>query len=96
MAMVKRREHDLGRTVALVLSLVVWGTDRKASHLSQVCLLVVGEGLIYAVERLVGGSARETATHESAWESNPPATLVTPPTRFEDEGCHRATSALAR
>jgi hypothetical protein len=33
---------------------------------------------------------------ESAWESNPPATLVTPPTRFEDEGHHRATSALAR
>ncbi len=33
---------------------------------------------------------------ESAWESNPPTTLVTPPTRFEDEGHHRATPALAR
>ncbi len=36
----------------------------------------------------------EIVTHESAWESNPPAKLVTPPTRFEDEGDHRATSAL--
>jgi hypothetical protein len=31
---------------------------------------------------------------ESAWGSNPPAKLVTPPARFEDEDGHRATSAL--
>jgi DNA invertase Pin-like site-specific DNA recombinase len=36
----------------------------------------------------------EIVTHESAWGSNPPAKLVTPPTRFEDEDSHRATSAL--
>lgn len=28
----------------------------------------------------------------NAWESNPPAKLVTPPTRFEDENGHRAAS----
>jgi len=33
--------------------------------------------------------------YESAWESNPPMKLVTPPSRFEDEDSHRATSALA-
>ena len=38
---------------------------------------------------------RESVSLESAWESNPPAKLVTPPTRFEDEGSHPATSALA-
>ena len=37
---------------------------------------------------------REFGKHESAWGSNPPAKLVTPPTRFEDEDSHRATSAL--
>lgn len=39
---------------------------------------------------------RQSLLHESAWESNPPAKLVTPPIRFEDEGNHRATSALAK
>ncbi len=39
---------------------------------------------------------RQSLLHESAWESNPPAKLVTPPTRFEDEGSHRATSALEK
>jgi len=38
---------------------------------------------------------RESGSFESAWESNPPARLVTPPTGFEDQGSHRATSALA-
>ncbi|GAB4444914.1 MAG: hypothetical protein OHK0015_46740 [Chloroflexi bacterium OHK40] len=38
---------------------------------------------------------RESGSFESAWESNPPAKLVTPPTGFEDQGSHRATSALA-
>jgi DNA invertase Pin-like site-specific DNA recombinase len=37
---------------------------------------------------------RETDAFESAWESNPPAKLVTPPTGFEDQDSHRATSAL--
>jgi len=31
---------------------------------------------------------------KSAWESNPPAKLVTPLTRFEDEDSHRTTCAL--
>ncbi len=31
---------------------------------------------------------------ESAWESNPPARLVTPPNRFEDGGQHRPTPTL--
>lgn len=31
---------------------------------------------------------------ESAWESNPPARLVTPPNRFEDGDQHRPTPAL--
>jgi hypothetical protein len=39
---------------------------------------------------------REFVGSESAWGSNPPAKLVTPPTRFEDEDDHRAASALAR
>jgi DNA invertase Pin-like site-specific DNA recombinase len=39
---------------------------------------------------------REFVGCESAWGSNPPAKLVTPPTRFEDEDGHRAASALAR
>ena len=38
---------------------------------------------------------RESGSFESAWESNPPARLVTAPTGFEDQGSHRATSALA-
>ena len=35
------------------------------------------------------------AISESAWESNPPAELVTPPNRFEDGDQHRPTPALA-
>jgi len=46
-------------------------------------------------EGLEGHSLRESGSFESAWESNPPARLVTPPTGFEDQGSHRATSALA-
>jgi len=46
-------------------------------------------------EGLGGRSLRESGSFESAWESNPPARLVTPPTGFEDQGSHRATSALA-
>ncbi len=38
---------------------------------------------------------RESLVHESAWESNPPAKFATPPTGFEDQDSHRATSALA-
>jgi DNA invertase Pin-like site-specific DNA recombinase len=37
---------------------------------------------------------RENVSFESAWGSNPPTRLVTPPTGFEDQGSHRATSAL--
>jgi hypothetical protein len=37
---------------------------------------------------------RESVANESAWGSNPPTRLVTPPTGFEDQGSHRATSAL--
>ncbi len=37
---------------------------------------------------------RESVSLESAWGSNPPAQFVTTPTRFEDEGSHRAASAL--
>lgn len=37
---------------------------------------------------------RESVSLESAWGSNPPARLVTAPTGFEDQGSHRATSAL--
>lgn len=37
---------------------------------------------------------RESGSSESAWESNPPARLVTTPTGFEDQDSHRATSAL--
>lgn len=37
---------------------------------------------------------RQTLSHESAWESNPPTKLVTSPTGFEDQDSHRATSAL--
>jgi len=37
---------------------------------------------------------RDNGSGESAWESNPPAQLVTTPTGFEDQGSHRATSAL--
>jgi hypothetical protein len=39
---------------------------------------------------------RESVSLESAWESNPPAQLVTTPTGFEDQDSHRATSALDR
>jgi DNA invertase Pin-like site-specific DNA recombinase len=46
---------------------------------------------LYDAEKGVG---REIGTNESAWESNPPAKLVTPPTGFEDQDSHRATSAL--
>jgi DNA invertase Pin-like site-specific DNA recombinase len=38
---------------------------------------------------------RESVSFESAWGSNPPAQFATTPTRFEDEGNHRAASALA-
>lgn len=37
----------------------------------------------------------ESDKSESAWESNPPAQLVTALTSFEDQDSHRATSALA-
>ena len=47
---------------------------------------------LYDLASLVGG--RETVVSESAWESNPPARLVTPPNRFEDGGQHRPTPAL--
>jgi hypothetical protein len=42
----------------------------------------------------LNGLFSEIATFESAWGSNPPTRLVTPPTGFEDQGSHRATSAL--
>lgn len=46
---------------------------------------------LYDAENLL---VSESVMSESAWESNPPAKLVTPPTGFEDQGSHRATSAL--
>jgi hypothetical protein len=49
-----------------------------------------------ADEALPTQEIRLAFLRESAWESNPPTTFVTPPTRFEDEGHHQATSALAR
>ncbi len=47
---------------------------------------------LYTPESLL---IREFTTSESAWESNPPAKLVTPPNRFEDGGQHRPTPTLA-
>ncbi len=44
--------------------------------------------------RVLSPHSRENNTPESAWGSNPPAQFVTTPTRFEDEGSHRAASAL--
>ncbi len=45
--------------------------------------------------RVLSPIGRENGSSESAWGSNPPARFVTAPTRFEDGGGHRATSALA-
>ena len=46
---------------------------------------------LYRLDDLMG---REISASESAWGSNPPARLVTPPTYFEDKDSHRAASAL--
>gem|GEM_PF-2405611 len=51
-------------------------------------------------ERLSAGAVKRAAIfgfvlrNEGAWESNPPARLVTPPTGFEDRAGHRARSTL--
>jgi len=51
-------------------------------------------------ERLNAGPVKRAAIfgfvlrNEGAWESNPPARLVTPPTGFEDRAGHRARSTL--
>jgi hypothetical protein len=47
---------------------------------------------LYTIEGLIG---REFDTGGGAWESNPPAPLVTPPSDFEDREGHRAPSTPA-
>ena len=81
------REPAVYQSLKRLFAVLVAGAELRAAD---------SGGYVVASQVYRVPQSRENGTTESAWESNPPARLVTAPTSFEDQDSHRATSALAQ
>jgi hypothetical protein len=92
------RNTDASPIIAGSPSRARWsGAQRAPGGSSRSTMTTASTGSTNGSRRLRQKRCEEAAVvhkTESAWESNPPAKLVTPPTGFEDQDSHRATSAL--